>query len=447
MDVDVPEDDESEYDSDSPQPKRHKRSYSELVYSTTNKSKNSKIFNSNRPPPPPPPAHISSLSTMPTFSNPKPKTPSLAPINREEAPSQRPILRVQIPTDAKGHKRTNSNTASNNNMSSSEKSGDTARTITAIDTNLQNTSGSDDHTKIKPDTSSTGAAPPTPTPKFPQFSSFRSPDHRKPTLPLPIQTKSETSSPASATVPQFPNSATNPNASIYFPSMHAQSPGGQYGGGMLPTPVFNQINQQLQQQQQQQQQQQAHQQFQQYHQGPPPPQQQQQQQQSQQNQQQNQQQQQLPQQQQQDQQNQHPGGQVAQPESAIRFRPPTGVTNQYNNGEQTPLSGLPSRYVNDMFPFPSPSNFLGPQDWPSGTTPTTHMPPYFINMMPLTSTTAGPPTTFPSTGNTKHGLGIKTDGNMSPTAYHVQASQGNRGDDGGTNPTTAGSTVDNKLGK
>ena len=56
------------------------------------------------------------------------------------------------------------------------------------------------------------------------------------------------------------------------------------------------------------------------------------------------------------------------------------------NGEQTPISALPSRYVNDIFPFPSPSNFLAPQDWSTGMTPTTSQAPqFFMSMMPLNS--------------------------------------------------------------
>ena len=74
------------------------------------------------------------------------------------------------------------------------------------------------------------------------------------------------------------------------------------------------------------------------------------------------------------------GNQNAQLESVARFRSGLPTGTQFNNGEQTPISGLPSRYVNDMFPFPSPSNFLAPQDWPSGITPTTHLPQYFVNM-------------------------------------------------------------------
>jgi len=53
-------------------------------------------------------------------------------------------------------------------------------------------------------------------------------------------------------------------------------------------------------------------------------------------------------------------------------------------GEQSPVSGLPSRYVNEL--FPSPSNFYVPQDWSNsgtGMTPiNTSMPQYFMNMIP-----------------------------------------------------------------
>ena len=146
------------------------------------------------------------------------------------------------------------------------------------------------------------------------------------------------------------------------------------------------------------------------------------------------------------------GTQTSQPESAIRFRP---AGTQFNNGEQTPISGLPSRYVNDMFPFPSPSNFLAPQDWPTGMTPTTHIPQYFMNM-PLSSTGQQAPG-LPAVSihqqqqpQQQSQPGYKPV-NLASTMFQIP-SQGTNGVNSvgkiseaeqGTNPTTAGSSEDN----
>lgn len=341
-----------------------------------------------------------SITNMPTFNNPhnflmddKNKKKNSVSIKRDEGSSQRPVLRVQIPSDSKG------NTAkkqTNGNNTDDRSADDTGRTMTADD---QTTSRDDQRTSkngqsgnIPTDNEPTtrNGAPGAVTPKFAGYSSFRSPESKKPTLPLPIHTKSQTSSPASASGPGLPNVA---NASSYYASLHALSPTtSAYISNILPTPVFNPPQQQQSQQQ-----------------GPQQP----------------------------------PPIQTNQPDSAAaRFRAPpaTGISvGQLNMGEQTPISGLPSRYVNDMFPFPSPSNFLAPQDWPSGTTPTTHMPQYF--MMPLTTTS----TSFPK---------LRNDGNVSPVTYnpHPPSSQGGSGsgrqhEDGGTNPTTADSAVESKANK
>ncbi|EAZ63499.2 transcription factor of the MADS box family [Scheffersomyces stipitis CBS 6054] len=380
---------DSEYDSDSPEPKRHKRSYSDY-----SKNTNSKVFNSNRPPPPPPPHHIS-LSNMPTFNNPTTfrmkeddiNTPGSTASNatdkvshkRDDSTSsnQRPVLRVQIPTDAKSN--------SSNNKSSIN---DSARTITAIDTNMQNTSNNlninNNHINQNHNQNHTNNSnlPNINTPKYSSFASFRSPDSRKPTLPLPIQSKSQTSSPASATAPPLPivnnganmainSNVANPNA-MYYSSIPQGSPSNPYPNGILPTPILNQVF------------------------------------------------------------NQQYGQQLANgndPHSGnAKFRPPIFTNLPNNVGEQTPISGLPSRYVNDM--FPSPSNFYAPQDWPSGNTGMTpihaNIPQYFMNMLP----SAGPSSAFPGNPGTKLPANVQQqqtspapatvppkDGPLSPTIF------------------------------
>ena len=437
-------DDDSEYDSDdSPQPKRHKKSDS----ISKKDNQNPKVFNSTQPPPPPPPSHIS-LNNVPTFNNPKKFKKSIdegnvssLSIKSEEAQSQRPILRVQIPTDAKGSKNNNGNDGTSNSDSK-----DTARTITAIENSALNqtghpTSGSSGNSNNNintknnnngnvttitnnsntPHTHSNGTHSlnipgGVPSTKFTGFSSFRSPDSRKPTLPLPVHTKSQTSSPASASAPGLPLTT---GSNVFYSGMQQSPQGNAYAN--YPAQVYQQYQQFQQQIQQQQQQQQGSQQ------NPPssalsqgghPP---------------------LPS-------FQQGGAQTTQPESAIRFRP-TGT--QFNNGEQTPISGLPSRYVNDMFPFPSPSNFLAPQDWPTGMTPTTHIPQYFMNM-PLSSTGQQTPG-LPSTSVAQQQQQGYKPINLASAMFQIP-SQGANGVNNvgkineveeGTNPTTAGSSEDN----
>ncbi|KAK6454847.1 transcription factor of the MADS box family [Scheffersomyces xylosifermentans] len=421
IDDEIDENDiDSEYDSDSPEPKRHKRSFSDMKYSgnnntSNNNNSNSKVFNSNRPPPPPPPHHIS-LTNIPTFNNPnnyrmkeEDNTPGSTHSSntmdkishkRDDSTSsnQRPVLRVQIPTDSKSN-------ASNNKSSVN----DSARTITAIDTNLQNTSsgavsGNNDGSNGNRSNGATDSAGPQSnssdisitnnssnsitnainaannnpsllggannlptinTPKYSSFKSFRSPDSRKPTLPIPIHSKSQTSSPASATAPPLPivNSTTNASATnanvannMYYSSMPPQgSPSNPYPNGILPTPILNQVfNQQYNQ----------------------------------------------------------PSANTNEAHNN-KFRPPIFTNLPNNAGEQTPISGLPSRYVNDM--FPSPSNFYAPQDWPGGNTGMTpihtNIPQYFMNML----SSAGPTSAYPG-GNALKGV-------QQPLPQHLQQQQ------------------------
>ncbi|KAL6451873.1 SMP1 Transcription factor SMP1 [Candida maltosa Xu316] len=420
-DDDIAEEESEEYDSDDSRPqqqqptKKHKRSDS--------KDQNPKVFNSTQPPPPPPPPHIS-LNNVPTFNNPKKfrkskdeeNVPSSIAKN-DDTPSssstQRPVLRVQIPTDAKG----NQNNNNGNGDNSTNESKDTARTITAVDTSANNQSNQSGNASgsshIHTNGSNSNLAPggTLPNTKFTGYSSFRSPDSRKPTLPLPVHTKSQTSSPATTNAPGLPvTGANNP----YYSGVQQQQQSPQTNAYVnYPAQVyqqFQQFQQQLQQGQQSQQQQQ---------------------------------------QQQQQQLQQQMATQTSQPESAIRFRGGPFPT-QFTNGEQTPISGLPSRYVNDMFPFPSPSNFLAPQDWPSGMTPTTHMPQYFMNLPLNSASQQGPPSLPNTTPSQQQGMmapGYKSV-NLAQGMFQIQPnSTTNVAEkisevEEGTNPTTAGSTED-----
>lgn len=357
----IEDDNESDYDSDTPEPKRQKRHDGEK----RRRPRGERPFSSRRPTPP---SHIS-LSSVPTFNMGYGQGGANPPVKEEMedretihkgatshtrdnsaasnvSGNQRPVLRVQIPMDAKN---------SDNN--------DSAKTITAIDTNIQNDQSSDPNSKkdnsIANNSHSTAthaSNAPNTNPKYQNYSTFKSPDNHKPitTLPLPIQSKSQTSSPSSATAPSLPMSGMT----SFFGSLPQPSPSVQYtNNSILPTPILNQaFNQQYAQQQQQQQQQ-----------------------------------------------NNTTGignenlnhNQPA-PNPGAKLRLLLSSTQYLNNqgSEQSPVSGLPSRYVNEL--FPSPSNFYVPQEWSNtgtgtgtGMTPIhSSMPQYFMNMV---SSGGGPP--------------------------------------------------------
>ncbi|QEO22460.1 hypothetical_protein [Candidozyma auris] len=295
---DVPVDDaDSYYDSNSPEPKRQKHS-----------------------------------STHSTPSSMYSKQPSKAKASESKpSQSQRPVLRVQIPSDAKNS------------------SNDSAKTITALDT-----------TEVKKDNVSESThpgQPPLPS-RFDNFMKLKGnqPNKNTPQLPVPTVSKSQTSSPSSAVAPQLPRNAGVP----FFSSLPQASPG-QYQPAILPTPVLNQV-------------------FNQAYMGQPSA-------------------------------TVHPdhnnnstnnsnnnhnnnnGNNSSNNEDGSQQNTQQGADNddsqkfkhtfpgQFANPEQTPMSALPSRYVNDI--FPSPSNLYPPQDWPSGMTSfPANMPHYFVSMVP-----------------------------------------------------------------
>ena len=134
-----------------------------------------------------------------------------------------------------------------------------------------------------------------------------------------MQTKSQTSSPASAVAPGLPLTG---GSNAYFAGMQQSPVGGSYVN--YPAQVYQQYQQFQNQLQLQEQQQQAKQ----KQQSQPQP------------------------------SSQLVGNQNAQLESVARFRSGLPTGTQFNNGEQTPISGLPSRYVNDMFPSHLHQTFL-----------------------------------------------------------------------------------------
>lgn len=322
----IDNEDDSDYDSDTPEPKRHKK--------ITNNT--SRAFDKNM---------VSSMiPNVPTFTKSftKPEESSVGDHhettltnNNSLMPSnKRPVLRVQIPNDSKDGTK------------------DSAKTITAIDTNLQSNvapSNSPPDSANSSSLSKRNSTNPLPSlnTKYTNFPSLVSPDVKKPMgLPMPLP-KSQTASPSSATAPQLPSGLP------FFSSIVQNSPSNQYGGNaILPTPIFTQaLNQQYISHSQQ---------FSNHNQNSTTN-----------NENQN-----------DSGSNKHGQGPTGTPgnpngsHGGNKFRPPTF------NGEQTPISGLPSRYVNDM--FPSPSNFYAPQDWPnttSGMTPI-HNNLYFVGMLP-----------------------------------------------------------------
>ena len=92
----------------------------------------------------------------------------------------------------------------------------------------------------------------------------------------------------------------------------------------------------------------------------------------------------------------------------------------FNNGEKTPLSGYPSKFMNDA--FLSPGNFY--LDWNFGTTPITTN---FGISLPSLSATGNAPTSFknPTIQNTGvSNSSNKTDSNKSPTSNLAKGETG-----------------------
>lgn len=206
---------------------------------------------------------------LPTFNQPYSKTESGPAHKRDDSGSHRPILRVQIPGgDSK-----------ENELGPKSVPRDSACTITAVEgTSAQPTEAS---TAVREEKKHY-------IPALNAKTGNSTMENRRPTLPIPIGQKSQTSLPALATAPQLPGGM--------FVMQSPQGNTGNYPSGLLPTPVLNQVF------------------------------------------------------------NQYNGN-----SSTDGSKRPLIYPNMAYTGEQTPMSGLPSRYVNDM--FPSPLTFYAPQDW------------------------------------------------------------------------------------
>lgn len=156
---------------------------------------------------------------------PKKKLKSLKTNNEKVIPNQRPILRVQIPKDSKNAQ-------------------DSSKTLTALESGIGPGPGSGpgpgpvssvlDHPIIPKD-------PPAlnnniSLPRYPNYTSYRSPDSRKPPVLLPIHAKSQSSSPTDGAGPQLPFVAAN----NYFNNISQSSPNSNFPN-ILPTPILNQV--------------------------------------------------------------------------------------------------------------------------------------------------------------------------------------------------------------
>ncbi|KAK6464131.1 hypothetical protein DFJ63DRAFT_327927 [Scheffersomyces coipomensis] len=223
------------------------------------------------------PSSISSSSTSDIKYKSQDSKPSLPTISTKPISSvhssttvgQRPVLRVQIPID---HQTNNTN--------------DSARTITAIDTHpsksegglsSNDSSGSSDtnnpirnsnnninpihhpqHHHLSHHHSHIFSNGNNPNPNnnnnnggnnnnnnnnnngLPNINThFRSPDSRKPTLPMPIQSLSQTTSPASTTAPGFPHPNFSNNNNNNNPNNANTNPNGNNNMGNYPGPSFS----------------------------------------------------------------------------------------------------------------------------------------------------------------------------------------------------------------
>lgn len=300
-------DDNSDYDSDTPEPKRQKRSHKDMTRTKR---------------PAAAPSHIS-LGNIPTFNSFRsnvikeeeeddgmPRQYRNESINSTSTNLSRPVLRVQIPTDSKNS------------------TNDSARTITALETNTNTalrlrTNDESDNSKSSPKDSkgdstsqsqTTAGGPNINSSKYTNFSTFRSPATTRPItqLPIPISSsKSQTSSPNSATAPPLPANGMTP----FYNILPQPSPSSQFPNSSLQTPTYYQM--------------------------------------------------------------------MFNDPKFRNFQQNNTPGNQ-NGANEPPMSGLPSRYINDM--FPSPSTFYVPQEWPNTGTGMTPLhgnaPQYFGNMMP-----------------------------------------------------------------
>lgn len=260
--------------------------------------------------------------------------------------NQKPVLRLQIPVDVK-----NSN--------------DSARTITAVDTKFKEDTNDNDQANqnSRSSTFERGLENRSAIP-----SAFDNTESRKVyQLPLPGQSKSQVSSPQSATAYQQPISGLSsalgplphPLSSLRFPNSATM------GSTSFPQNL-DQYNQFLQQSQPLQSQPQQL---------------------LQKN---------LPEKmnpsllRQNQNQNQNQAQNQNQPNSVIEKIRHSGLTPSqlHFQGEQTPLSSLPSRYINDI--FPSPSNLYLSQDWPPpGITPLNPNAPSYFPQFPPSAGVSG----------------------------------------------------------
>lgn len=296
---------DSDYDSDTPEPKRGDQKRA-------------------KPNPPPPSIYAQSSNISNRFGQLAAAQNQAQVKSEPDVAVQRPVLRVQIPSDSKSQSDLTEN-ASSVKEDSNKKSSPAELVQPSLN-----------------------------TARYP-FGKFKSPDSKKhmPQLPL-LGGKLQNLSPSSMNAPQLPVNSSG----AFFSSLPQTSPSGQYPPSILPTPVLNQaFNPQYLAQLSAMGFSGSHP----MHNsasamlgGHPPP-------------------------AANSGQDQAASGDSGQTNGnhegdPPKFKPP--FQQSFMNGDQTPVSGLPSRYMSEI--FASPSNIYPPQEWPTGMTPyTSTMALYF----------------------------------------------------------------------
>lgn len=259
-DIDVNESDYDYDESDSSEPSSKKRKIDAKSGKSPNMKANTiknaeKSNNSSQHRPNLAPSNSSGFNVPqygPAFTN--PKMPPYHDLNQQA--NHRPVLRVQIPitsVDSNGGNINNNNHLGNkvsNGSHVADGKPDSAKTITAVDpaqtTDVKPTismnggmhQNADANGKVdQKNLNGAGPSLPINASKYATTNSFRSPvDSRKPALPLPVHTKSQTSSPSNPNAPQLPMA--------FFTSLAQASPSSLYPNqtsGMFHTPVLSQM--------------------------------------------------------------------------------------------------------------------------------------------------------------------------------------------------------------
>lgn len=254
--IDVNESDFEYDESDSPEPTSKKRKVELNTNPPTQQHQQQRILNFDSG------NNIQTTTNVPqygpAFSN--PKMPQFQDLVQQS--NHRPVLRVQIPVNSidreESNIKGNLENKSVNNGGPIDGKLDSEKTLTAVDVSQSaevkpsistNVGGVTQNTHINGDIKlkvesknpivmgTINPNLPIDTSKYVSSNSFRSPgDSRKPALPLPVHTKSQTSSPSNPNAPQLPMA--------FFTSISQSSPSSLYANQpsrAFHTPVINQM--------------------------------------------------------------------------------------------------------------------------------------------------------------------------------------------------------------